>query len=55
MDIFLEMDAPEDLCQHLFLSFVRPSQVDNGEVQVSNIKYMNIKIKLDSRTIASLV
>ena len=46
MDIFLEMDAPEDLCQHLFLSFVRPSQVDNGEVQVSNIKYMNIKIKL---------
>ena len=48
MDIFLEMDAPEDLCQHLFLSFVRPSQVDNGEVQVSNIKYMNIKIKLDS-------
>ena len=48
MDIFLEMDAPEDLCQHLFLSFVRPSQVDNGEGQVSNIRYMNIKIKLDS-------
>ena len=55
MDIFLEMDVPEDLCQHLFLSFVRPSQVDNGEGQVSNIRYMNIKIKLDSRTIASLV
>ena len=48
MDIFLEMDAPEDLCQHLFLSFVRPSQVDNGEGQVSNIRYMNIKIQLDS-------
>ena len=48
MDIFLEMEAPEDLCQHLFLSFVRPSQVDNGEGQVSNIRYMNIKIKLDA-------
>jgi hypothetical protein len=31
MDIFLEMEAPEDLCQHLFLSFMRPSQGNDGE------------------------
>ena len=43
MDIFLEMEAPEDLCQHLFLSFVRPSQVNDGEGQVSNVTYMNSK------------
>ena len=43
MDIFLEMDAPEDLCQHLFLSFVRPTQVNDGEGQVSNVTYMNSK------------
>ena len=43
MDIFLEMEAPEDLCQHLFLSFVRPTQVNDGEGQVSNVTYMNSK------------
>ena len=37
------MEAPEDLCQHLFLSFVRPSQVNDGEGQVSNVTYMNSK------------
>ena len=29
MDIFLEVATPEDLCKHLFLSFVRVPQTAN--------------------------
>ena len=34
MDKFLEIDAPKQLCQHLFLSFVRIPQEGNDEDQV---------------------
>ena len=37
MDIFLEVDAPQQLCQHLFLSFVRIPQAGNEEEQVMNV------------------
>jgi len=38
MDIFLEVSAPDELCRHLFLSFVRVPQaanVDGKTFQVS--------------------
>jgi len=34
MDKFLEIDAPQELCQHLFLSFVRIPQEGNDGEQV---------------------
>jgi hypothetical protein len=31
MDIFLEVETPDELCRHLFLSFVRMPQNTNTE------------------------
>ena len=37
MDLFLEVSTPEDLCKHLFLSFVRlpqPANIDGKTLKV---------------------
>lgn len=39
MDIFLEVATPEDLCKHLFLSFVRvpqPANIDGKTLKVQD-------------------
>ena len=44
MDIFLEVATPEDLCKHLFLSFVRipqPANFDGKTLKVSLILFTN--------------
>ena len=44
MDIFLEVDVPQELCQHLFLSFVRIPQGNNLANQVGLSIYIYIYI-----------
>ena len=39
MDIFLEVDTPDELCRHLFLSFVRMPQCTNTEGKTLQVKH----------------
>ena len=41
MDIFLEVDTPDELCRHLFLSFVRMPQCTNTEGKTLQVKTKN--------------
>lgn len=44
MDIFLEVATPEDLCKHLFLSFVRVPQPANIDGKTLKVRYLHSQL-----------
>ena len=53
MDIFLEVATPEDLCKHLFLSFVRVPQTANIDGKILKVfmfsKFANLFCKVSCK------
>ena len=43
MDIFLEVETPDELCRHLFLSFVRMPQSANPEGKTLQVNTDSIR------------
>ena len=48
MDTFLELETPEELCRHLFLSFVKRHET---RPQTLDGKAMKVRLSLPSRSL----